>query len=109
MLSMSDSHDSATVDLTPPASPGDMLKQERERQGRSLKEVAGSLNLRLAVVNGLEVDDYAEVPVTAYRRGYLRAYARLLNIDDKPILAAYEAHFGSIDNERKVAPIHITR
>lgn len=107
---MSDIHDdSDTVGFAPQASPGDMLKHERERQGLPLNEVAAALNLRSAVVNGLETDVYDEVPVAAYRRGYLRAYARLLNIDDNPIIAAYEARFGSTDTERKIAPVHITR
>ena len=106
---MSDIHDNDVADFAPQSSPGDLLKRERERQGMPLDEVATALNLRPAVVRGLENDNYDEVPVAAYRRGYLRAYSRLLGIDDKPIIAAYNARFGSAEAERKVTPVHVTK
>ncbi|QTF93429.1 RodZ domain-containing protein [Halomonas sp. BM-2019] len=91
------------------ASPGEQLRREREAQGLSLADVAGALNLRPAVIRGLELDDYEEVPIPTYRRGYLRAYAHLLGIDDRPVLEAYRASFGLEDSDRKVTPIHVTR
>lgn len=106
---MSDTHDNDIADIAPQASPGDMLKRERERQGMSQEAVATALNLRPAVVRGMESDNYDEVPVAAYRRGYLRAYSRLLDVDDKPIIAAYNTRFGSTESERKVTPVHVTK
>lgn len=102
---MSDMHDNDTVDTARQASPGDILRKERENQGLSVEEVATSLNLRPAVVYGLEKDDYEQVPVAAYRRGYLRAYARLLGIDEKGVLDAYRDINGSIETERRVTPV----
>ncbi|SFU68975.1 RodZ domain-containing protein [Halomonas korlensis] len=91
-------------------SPGEQLKRERATQGLALEEVAASLNLRPAVIQGLENDSYEEIPVATYRRGYLRAYAHLLGIDDGPVLEAYRARFAREDaEERKVTPVHITR
>lgn len=91
------------------ASPGQMLQRERERQQLSLDEVAVQLNLRPAVVAGLEADRYDEVPIAAYRRGYLRAYARLLGIDEKPVVTAYNTQQGAEDLDRKVTPVQTTR
>lgn len=92
-------------------SAGEMLKREREHQGLTLDEVAVQLNLRPAVVSGLEADQYNEIPVPAYRRGYLRAYARLLGIDETPVVAAYNAQHGDTrsDVERRVAPVQRAR
>ncbi len=106
---MSDTPTTDDTDFTPTASPGQQLKRERESQGLSREEIASSLNLRPAVIQGLEEDSYYEVPVAAYRRGYLRSYASLLGIDEQPVLEAYRAHFGSADGERKVTPVHVTR
>lgn len=106
---MSDTPTTDNADFAASASPGEQLKRERESQGLSREEIASSLNLRPAVILGLEEDSYHEVPVDAYRRGYLRSYASLLGIDEKPILDAYKAHFGSADNERKVTAVHVTR
>lgn len=92
-------------------SAGEMLKRERERQGLTIDEVAVQLNLRPAVVSGLEADQYSEVPIAAYRRGYLRAYARLMGIDETPVVAAYNAQHGDTrsDVERRAAPVQRVR
>ncbi|MDI5935341.1 RodZ domain-containing protein [Halomonas kalidii] len=106
---MSDTHITDAADVALTVSPGEQLKHERESQGLSREEVAETLNLRPAVIQGLEEDNYEEVPVAAYRRGYLRSYAHLLGIDDRPVLEAYRARFGSEEQERKVTPVHVTR
>ncbi|MGJ7456606.1 RodZ domain-containing protein [Halomonas sp. MA07-2] len=106
---MSDTQTPDPADTAFTASPGEQLRNERETQGLSVTEVAGGLNLRPAVVRGLEEDSYEEVPVAAYRRGYLRAYAHLLGIDDKPVLDAYRTRFGGEEAERRVTPVQITR
>ncbi|WP_444676786.1 RodZ domain-containing protein [Halomonas sp. E19] len=106
---MSDNHDNDAVDFSSTSSPGELLRRERETQGLSVEEVATALNLRPAVVVGLEADNYEQVPIAAYRRGYLRAYARLLGIDDGPILAAYRHSFGGQETEHRVTPVQVTR
>jgi cytoskeleton protein RodZ len=106
---MSDTQTPDPADTGFSASPGEQLRREREFQGLSLADVADALNLRPAVIRGLELDDYEEVPIATYRRGYLRAYAHLLGIDDRPVLEAYRASFGQEDSDRKVTPVHVTR
>ncbi|MGM0982643.1 MAG: RodZ domain-containing protein [Pseudomonadota bacterium] len=108
---MSDTHtDDAAETASYQASPGEMLRRERETQGLDREEVAAALNLRPAVIRSLEEDSYEEVPIATYRRGYLRAYAHLLGIDDTPVLEAYRSRFGSEDAaQRKVTPIQVTR
>ncbi|WP_110657710.1 RodZ domain-containing protein [Salinicola halimionae] len=88
---------------------GHMLQSERERQGLSLEDVALQLNLRPVVVAGLEEDRFDQVPIAAYRRGYVRAYARLLGMDETRVVNAYDATHGRGDMERKLAPVHTTR
>lgn len=106
---MSDNQDIDAVGLGSQASPGEMLRRERETQGLSREEVATALNLRPAVVTGMEEDNYEQVPVATYRRGYLRAYARLLGIDDRPVLQAYTDRFGSQESEQRVTPVQVTK
>ncbi|MCE9663373.1 DUF4115 domain-containing protein [Halomonas sp. M5N1S17] len=106
---MSDNHNIDTVDFGSQASPGELLRRERETQGLSREEVATALNLRPAVVGGLEEDNYEQIPVAAYRRGYLRAYARLLGIDDRPVLESYASRFSSQEVEQRVTPVNVSR
>lgn len=107
---MSDIHTDDPAETVPrQASPGELLRRERESQGLDREEVADALNLRPAVIQGLENDSYEEVPVPAYRRGYLRSYAQLLGIDDRAVVDAYKARFGNEETEHRVTPVQITR
>ncbi|MGH8579281.1 MAG: helix-turn-helix domain-containing protein [Gammaproteobacteria bacterium] len=60
---------------------GDRLRQAREAQKMAIEEVAARLNLKPAIVQALEEDQYQHLPSAAYARGYLRGYARLMRVD----------------------------
>lgn len=99
---MSEQHASSTGE--PGA--GEMLREERERQRLHLEDAAEQLNLRPSLVADMERDNFEQIPIPTYRRGYLRAYARLLGIDDRMIVAAYDRVHGRSDlDERRVAPV----
>ncbi|MDR5899818.1 DUF4115 domain-containing protein [Halomonas vilamensis] len=106
---MSDTHTQEPHDEPLTASPGEQLKHQREKLGLSLQETADALHLRPAVVNGLERDNYEEIPIATYRRGYLRAYAKYLGIDETPVLEAYRERHGSLEAERSIAPVSATK
>jgi cytoskeleton protein RodZ len=69
--------------------PGSILRAERETLGVSLREVAETLNLSMSVVRAIEADDLDKLPGAVFARGYLRAYARLLELDPEPLLRCY--------------------
>ena len=75
-----------TVDEIP--SPGEQLRKARIGYGWSLGDVAANLNLDVDVVRALESGDYAGLPEPAFIRGYLRAYARLMEMDDVKLLGS---------------------
>lgn len=70
--------------------PGQLLAQAREQQGLSQQQVADSLRLRLAVVQSIEADEYEKLASATFVRGYLRSMAKLLEVDEKQVFAAYE-------------------
>ncbi|MFM2482868.1 RodZ domain-containing protein [Celerinatantimonas sp. YJH-8] len=71
--------------------PGLQLKAAREAAGLSVQEVATRLNLRRQVVVDIE-NDNAEHHISAtFFKGYIRSYAKLLNIPESVVLASYEA------------------
>lgn len=106
---MSDTYTSEQHDQPFTMSPGEQLKRRREQLNISVEEAADALHLRPAVIAGLEHDSYDEIPVPTYRRGYLRAYARYLDIDEGPVLDAYKARNGTQEAERKVTPVSMSR
>ena len=56
----------------------------------SIQDVAHELRLSSSQVQNLEDDFYEDLPGTTYVRGYLRGYARLLNLDESEILPPAE-------------------
>ena len=67
-------------------SPGALLQKLRLRNEWSVEDVASDLNLRVEVIEALEVDDYSRLPETTFVRGYIRVYARLLGIPEEDVL-----------------------
>ncbi len=73
----------------PQDGPGADLKSAREGMDVSTREVADALNLPVHVIEALEADDYERLPPTVFTRGYLRSYARLLELSPDGLLARY--------------------
>ena len=76
---------------TPAAGAGALLKAARERAGVTVEQVAASLRLEAAVIATIEAERFAELSAPVYVRGYLRAYARLLDLEADAIIAEFDA------------------
>lgn len=70
-------------------SAGHMLQAAREARRLGVEKVARELRLSVGTVGALERDDYASLPPPAFVRGYLRSYARLLDLPEQEIVDAY--------------------
>ena len=68
-------------------SAGKVLAEARERLGLSVAEVARQLRLSPRQIEALEADDHASLPGKTFLRGFLRNYAKLLQLDPEPLLA----------------------
>ena len=72
------------------AGPGQRLRQGREAVNLSVEEVAARLHLDTRTVRCLEGDQYDQLPAPTFVRGYLRSYARLLNVPAQPVVDAFD-------------------
>jgi cytoskeleton protein RodZ len=79
-----------TASSTTQQTPGEMLKQARERLGLAQKDIASQLNLQLDVIDAVEKNDKNRLPVATYARGYIRSYARLLKMDADMLIHLYD-------------------
>lgn len=70
--------------------PGTLLKAERTRQELSEREVADRLNWMPGYVAIVERDDYQALRAPAFARGYVKAYTRLLGLDEQTLLDAFD-------------------
>lgn len=69
--------------------PGAQIRAIREAQKISIDEVAKRLYLDIQMIKNLEADNYAHLPPPIFVQGYLRAFAKLFNVSEEPLLAAY--------------------
>lgn len=76
---------------TAPPSVGEQLIAARERLNLSAGDVARQLRLQLRQVEALEANRFEALPGTTFVRGFLRNYARVVNLDPAALLAAYES------------------
>lgn len=72
----------------PQISAGEQLRTLREAHGWSAAQVANQLNLATRQIEALEQDNYAALPGMVIVRGFVRSYAKLMQADAAPILAA---------------------
>ncbi|GDY25646.1 hypothetical protein AHAT_15360 [Agarivorans sp. Toyoura001] len=70
-------------------SPGQMLQEARVAAKLSQGQVAERLKLRLQVIVDIEADSFDSGLSTTFVKGYLRAYARLLNVSEDLVLSSY--------------------
>ncbi|HXX84456.1 MAG TPA: RodZ domain-containing protein [Casimicrobiaceae bacterium] len=67
--------------------PGERLRAAREQAGLSVDQVAQQLKLAPRQVRALEEESFGELPGRTFSRGFMRNYARLLNLDAQDLLA----------------------
>lgn len=73
---------------SPQTSLGSMLREAREQLGLSVADVAAQTKFAPRQIEALEADDFQKLPETAFLRGFVRSYAKILNVDAQILLAA---------------------
>lgn len=69
---------------------GSYLKKERELRQISVAEVAQTTRIPVRIIEQLENDELEVLPADVFVRGYLRAYARAVSLDDGDVLSRYQ-------------------
>ena len=72
---------------SPTALPGEILAARRNELRWTREEVSQRLKLAPRQIAALEANDFASLPGMASVRGFIRSYARLLELDPVPLLA----------------------
>ena len=69
---------------------GEVLRKKREDIGLSIDHIANQLNLDSKLIELLEKNDFEKFNIETYLKGYLRAYAKVLDLDDDVIINLYK-------------------
>ena len=65
---------------------GRILAHAREKQGMSVADAAHALRLGVKQIEALEADDFGKLPGRTFVRGFIRNYARLLQLDPERLV-----------------------
>lgn len=84
---------------------GTRLRAAREALGLDIAQASARLNILPRYLEALEEENFSALPGKAFARGYLRSYARLLDLDGNALVAAFNAHSGSSNDGAAVSPV----
>lgn len=70
---------------------GEALLSARNTKKLTQKDVSNSLRISIKQIAALETNDFTILPDAMITRGFIRNYARFLDIDAEPLLASYRA------------------
>jgi len=73
----------------PSLQPGDRLRIARESRDLSIEDVAVRLKLDVRKIRALEQGDIADFAAPVFAAGYLRTYARLMELSEEAVLADF--------------------
>ena len=82
------------LELESPAAvkrPSELLAEARQRLGLSQKEVADKLYLTTSFIKYIDAGEFSSLPKPAFIKGYLRTYARVVDLSGDEIVALYDA------------------
>lgn len=84
---------------------GQILRENREKKGVTLNEVAMATKINVKVLEAMENGDVESLPSKAFLRGFVQTYANYLKLDPKGILNSFNEEMGFHDPKpRPVEP-----
>jgi cytoskeleton protein RodZ len=82
------------------ASFGVRLKEVREQRGITLEEISSSTKIGTRMLVALEQDHFDQLPGGIFNKGFIRAYARYLGLDEEQTITDYLVASGSLPSEK---------
>ncbi len=68
---------------------GEKLRQSREAQGISIREVADQTRISALYIECIENDDYRTLPGGIFNKGFVKSYAKFVGVDPQEALQDY--------------------
>jgi cytoskeleton protein RodZ len=68
---------------------GEKLKREREKRAVTLEQISVSTKIGTRMLQALEEDKFSQLPGGIFNKGFVRAYARCVGMDEDQAVAEY--------------------
>lgn len=72
---------------------GERMQREREMRSITLEEIAESTKIGCRMLRALEQEDFDKLPGGIFNKGFVRAYAKFLGIDEEQAVTDFQAAF----------------
>ncbi len=83
---------------------GEKLKLEREKRKISLDQISSTTKIGTRMLQALEEEKFAQLPGGIFNKGFVRAYARTLGLDEDQAVADYLEASGEAPPPRPETP-----
>jgi cytoskeleton protein RodZ len=80
---------------------GESLRREREMRGVTLEEISAATRIATRFLQAIENEDWDQLPGGVFNRGFVRAVARYLGLDEENFVAEYALAVG----DRPTVPV----
>ncbi len=77
---------------------GENLKKIRKKSGISLEEMAVQTKIKQDYLRKIEAGDFEKMPFDVYIKGFLRNYAKHLNLNPEKVIAQFNKEIGVREN-----------
>lgn len=88
---------------------GELLRTNREKRGLSLLDVENETKIRAKYLAALESENFEEIPGEVYLLGFLRNYARYLDLNPDEIISQYKSRTKKSSQEIIPPPVQGAR
>ncbi|MBZ5646207.1 MAG: DUF4115 domain-containing protein [Acidobacteriia bacterium] len=79
---------------------GERMQREREMRGITLEEIAESTKIGTRSLRALEGEDFDKLPGGIFNKGFVRAYAKYLGIDEEQAVTDFMAAYGEFQQQQ---------
>ncbi len=69
---------------------GESLRKERELRRITLEEISKHTKVNTRFLEAIEQDDLSVLPAKAFAKGFLRSYARMVDLDEDQVITNFE-------------------
>jgi len=77
--------------------PGDRLQAARIEMGLTVDDVANRMHLSIAILESIEENNFEDITAPIFVKGYLRAYARIVSLDEEEMIRQYLSFYSDED------------
>jgi cytoskeleton protein RodZ len=77
--------------------PGERLQAARIQQGLSIDDVASRMHLSVNILKSIENNSFDDITAPIFVKGYLRAYARIVALDEEELINQYGEFYSHED------------